>query len=65
MLLIGLGGDAQEDLADLELGSAEEVGGVGADQGAGDLEELLFGSLGEALRQQTSLGFLGEREVPA
>jgi hypothetical protein len=36
-LLVGLGADAQQDVADGELGGAEEGGAVGGNQGAGDL----------------------------
>jgi hypothetical protein len=50
VLLVGLGADAQEDVADGELGLAE--GGVAAaDEGAGQLFELLGGGLGDGLGQ--------------
>jgi len=41
-VLVGLGGDAMGDVADLELGIPEQVGGPGGDEGAGDLEQLLL-----------------------
>jgi hypothetical protein len=62
MLLVSLGSDAENDVADLELVVAEEGGGSGADQGAGDLEEVGFGGNGDGLGEFARLDFLGGRE---
>ena len=59
MLLVSLGGDAEDDVADLELVVAEEGGGCRADEGTGDLEEVGFGGSGDGLCQFAGLGFLG------
>src|SRR5262249_62136363 len=57
-LLVGLGGDAVGQLADLELGGAEQVGRLGSGEGAGDLQQLLLGSRGDGGGEFLGLGFL-------
>ena len=61
MPLVGLGGDAEGEVADLELGLAEEGGGVGTDEGAGHLEQLVFAGLGDGAGQFLGLRFLSSR----
>jgi len=56
-LLVGLGGDLEREVADLELGGAEEGLGVAVEQGAGDLEQLLLGRFGDGGGQLARLGF--------
>jgi hypothetical protein len=56
VLLVGLGADL-EDVADGELGLAEG-GGAAADEGAGQLLELLGGGLGDGLGQLLDFLFL-------
>ena len=43
MLLIGFGGNAEDDIADLELVGPEQGGGGGPDQSAGDLQDIRLG----------------------
>jgi hypothetical protein len=57
-LLEGLGGDAQDGVADAELGLAEEGVVVGRDQVAGDGEQVLLGGLGDGGGQLPGLGLL-------
>ena len=62
-LRVGLGGDAQDGVADAERGLAEEGGAVAADEVAGDGEQVRVGGLGDGGGQLLSLGFLvGGRE---
>jgi len=57
VLLVSLSADAQEDIADGEFGLAE--GGVAAaDEGAGQLLELLGGRFGDGPRQLLDFPFL-------
>ena len=49
VLLVGLGSNAENDVANLELVVAEEGGGSGADQSTGDLQEVRFGGDGDGL----------------
>jgi hypothetical protein len=62
VFLVGLGGDTEDQVADLELGGAEEVSGVSGDEGASDLEQFRFGGLGNALGQELGLSFLSGSE---
>ena len=62
MLLVGLGGDLEDEVADLELGSAEEGGRLGGDQSACDLEEFVVGRLGDGLGKLLGFRFLGGGE---
>jgi hypothetical protein len=57
-LLVGLGGDAQDGVADAELGLAEQGGVVGRDEVAGDAQQVLVGGLGDGGGQLLGLGFL-------
>jgi hypothetical protein len=57
VLLVGLGGDAQDGVADAELGLAEEGGVVAADEVAGDVQQVLVGGLGDGGGQRLGLGF--------
>src|SRR5262249_53628313 len=63
VLLVGLGGDPQDDVADRELGGAEQGGSARTDQGTRQLEEVLLRGPGDGLGQLAGLGFLagGER----
>jgi hypothetical protein len=58
VLPVGGNAGAEEDVADLELGFAEEGTLVGAEQEAGDLEELGSGSRSDGLRELLDFGFL-------
>jgi hypothetical protein len=62
-LLVGLGGDAQDGVADPELGVAEQGGVIAADEVAGDAQQVLVGGLGDGGGQGLGLSFLrgGER----
>jgi len=55
--LVGLGAEAVDEVAEVELGVAEEGGLVGGDEGAGDGEEFVVGSLAEGLSELLGLGF--------
>src|SRR5262249_24436755 len=57
-LLVGLGGDAQDGVADAELGVAEEGGVVGRDEVAGDGEQVVPGGGGDGGGQLLGLGLL-------
>jgi hypothetical protein len=59
VLLVGLGGDAEDEVADLELGGAEEGGVGGDDEQAGDLEEFVLSGAGDGLSELLGLSFLG------
>jgi hypothetical protein len=61
VFLVGLGGDAEDEVANLELRGAKEGSRLGGDQSAGDLEELLLGGVGDALGQQTGPRLPGRR----
>src|SRR6202007_2503586 len=56
-LLEGAGADAQDDIADRELGGPEGTG-AGGDQGSGDAQEVRAGGVGQAIGQLHGLGFL-------
>jgi hypothetical protein len=58
VLLGGLGGDAQDGVADAELRLAEGGGVVGVDEVAGDGQQVLVGGLGDGGGQRLGLGFL-------
>jgi hypothetical protein len=62
MLAVSLGGDAMADVADGELGVAEERGVVGSDEGTGDVENVVVAGLGDGLSQFLGLCFLSVRE---
>ncbi len=61
VLLIGFGGDAVAEVADGELGVAEEGGVIGGDEGAGDVEDVVVAGLG----QLVGLCLLSVRESPS
>ena len=56
--VVGLGAEAEDDLADLEFGLPEEVAVVGGDESACQVEEVVGGSLQEVLGQLLGLGRL-------
>jgi hypothetical protein len=55
--VVGLGGDAEDDLADLEFGLAEEVAVIRGHEGTGELQQVGGGGLLEFLGQALGLGF--------
>jgi hypothetical protein len=61
LYLVGLGGGAQHEVADLELGGAKQLAGTGTHQGTGHLEQLLVDRLFDTLGEQLGLGFLSSR----
>jgi hypothetical protein len=58
VLLIGLGGDAEDEVTDLELGRAEQRSRAAADEGPRDLKKLLVTGLGNSGGQLLGLSFL-------
>jgi hypothetical protein len=62
MLTVSFGGDVVAEVADGELGVAEEGGVVGSDEGAGDVEDVVIAGLSDGLSQFLGLGFLSVRE---
>ena len=57
-LFVSLGGDAQDGVADAELGVTEEGGVVASQEVAGDLQEIFMGGFSEGGSQFVGLGFL-------
>jgi hypothetical protein len=62
MLAVGFGSDAMAEVADGELGIAEEGGVVGSNEGTGDGENVVIAGLGDGLSQFLGLCFLSVRE---
>ena len=65
MLLVGFGGDVEDEVADFELVVAEEGGVIGANECACHLKELVLSELGELCSEELSLLLLlrGQRLV--
>src|SRR5262249_2810295 len=55
---VGLGADLEDEVADAELGAAEDVAVVGGGEGACDLEDLVLGGLPDGLGQLLGAGLL-------
>ena len=61
-MLVGLGGDLVDEVADREHVVAAAGAVVGGDEGAGDREELVLGEPGAVLGALLGLGFLVGRQ---
>jgi len=57
-LLVGAARQAQGGVADLELGVAEQLAVALGDEGAGHVQEVLLGRLGQGAGELLGLGFL-------
>jgi hypothetical protein len=55
---VDLGADAQQEVADLELGLAEEASVAGGNDLAGDLEEFVGSGLADSFGELLGLGLL-------
>ena len=62
MVLVGFGGDLEDEVADLKFGVAEQGRRAAVDEGAGDLEELVLAQLGDGGGEFLGLDFLVSRQ---